>query len=71
MVYQVANAVKVPVIGMGGISSAEDVLEMRMAGATAVEIGAANLTDPMICRDIIEQLPEVMDKYGVEQWQKM
>ena len=71
MVYQVANAVKVPVIGMGGISSAEDVLEMRMAGATAVEIGAANLTDPYICRDIIEQLPEVMDKYGVEQWQKM
>ena len=71
MVYQVANVVKVPVIGMGGISSAEDVLEMRMAGATAVEIGAANLTDPMICRDIIEQLPEVMDKYGVEQWQKM
>ncbi|MBR5932237.1 MAG: dihydroorotate dehydrogenase [Lachnospiraceae bacterium] len=71
MVYQVANAVKVPVIGMGGISSAEDVLEMRMAGARAVEIGAANLTDPFICKTIIEQLPEVMDKYGVKQWQEM
>lgn len=71
MVYQVANAVKVPVIGMGGITSAEDVLEMRMAGAAAVEIGAANLTDPYICRDIIEKLPDIMDKYGVEQWQKM
>ena len=71
MVYQVANAVKVPVIGMGGISSAEDVLEMRLAGATAVEIGAANLTNPFICRDIIKQLPEVMDRYGVEKWQKM
>ena len=71
MVYQVANAVKVPVIGMGGISSAEDVLEMRLAGATAVEIGAANLINPYICRDIIEQLPDVMNRYGVEQWQKM
>lgn len=71
MVYQVANAVKIPVIGMGGISSVEDVLEMRLAGAAAVEIGAANLTDPYICRDIIEQLPKVMDKYGVEEWQKM
>ena len=58
-------------IGMGGISSAEDVLEMRLAGASAVEIGAANLTNPYICRDIIEELPKVMDKYGVEQWQKM
>ena len=56
---------------MGGISSAEDVLEMRLAGASAVEIGAANLTNPYICRDIIEELPKVMDKYGVEQWQKM
>ncbi|MCQ2512398.1 MAG: dihydroorotate dehydrogenase [Lachnospiraceae bacterium] len=66
MVYQVAQAVKVPVIGMGGISSAEDVLEMMMAGATAVEIGAANLVNPAICRDIINELPEVMDKYGYE-----
>lgn len=66
MVYQVANAVKIPVIGMGGISSAEDVLEMIMAGATAVEIGAANLVDPYICKKIIDELPGVMEKYGVE-----
>ena len=66
MVYQVANAVKVPVIGMGGVSSAEDVLEMMMAGATAVEVGAANLVDPFVCRDIIEKLPEVMKKYRIE-----
>ena len=71
MVYQTANAVQIPVIGMGGISSAEDVLEMRLAGASAVEIGAANLINPYICRDIIEELPKVMDKYGGEQWQKM
>lgn len=71
MVYQTSQAVKIPVIGMGGISSAEDVLEMKLAGATAVEIGAANLTDPTICRDIIEELPNVMDRYGVEQWQEM
>ena len=66
MVYQVANAVKVPVVGMGGVSSAEDVLEMMMAGATAVEIGAANLVNPFICRDIVEKLPEVMEKYRIE-----
>ena len=66
MVYQVAKAVRVPVIGLGGISSAENVLEMIMAGATCVEIGAANLTDPFICRDIIQQLPAVMDKYGIQ-----
>ena len=66
MVYQVANAVKVPVIGMGGVSSAEDVLEMMMAGATAVEVGAANLVNPFICRDIVEDLPRVMEKYRVE-----
>ena len=66
MVYQVAHAVSVPVIGMGGISSAEDVLEMLMAGATAVEVGAANLVDPFICRTIIEDLPRVMDKYRIE-----
>ena len=66
MVYQVANAVKVPVVGMGGVSSAEDVLEMMMAGATAVEIGAANLVNPFICRDIVEDLPRVMEKYRVE-----
>ncbi len=66
MVYQVAHAVQIPVIGMGGVASAEDVLEMMMAGARAVEIGAMNLTDPYICRDIITRLPEVMDKYGIE-----
>jgi len=66
MVYQVANAVKVPVVGMGGVSSAEDVLEMMMAGATAVEVGAANLVDPYICRDIVADLPRVMEKYRVE-----
>ena len=66
MVYQVANAVNVPVIGMGGVSSAEDVIEMMLAGATAVEIGAANLVDPFICRDIINDLPAVMAKYGIQ-----
>ena len=66
MVYQVANAVKVPVVGMGGVSSAEDVLEMMMAGATAVEVGAANLVDPFVCRDIVRDLPRVMEKYRVE-----
>ncbi len=65
MVYQVANAVSIPVIGMGGVSSAEDVLEMMMAGATAVEIGAANLVNPYICPQIIEQLPKVMEQYHI------
>ena len=65
MVYQVANAVKVPVVGMGGVSSAEDVIEMMLAGATAVQIGAANLIDPYVCRDIIAQLPAVMDQYKI------
>ncbi len=66
MVYQVAGAVSIPVVGMGGVSSAEDVIEMMLAGATAVEIGAANLTDPFICRDVVEQLPAVMDKYKID-----
>ena len=66
MVYQVANAVKIPVVGMGGVSSAEDVIEMMMAGASAVEVGAANLVDPFACRDIIEDLPRVMEKYGID-----
>lgn len=66
MVYQVAQAVDVPVIGMGGISTAEDVLEMMMAGAAAVQVGAANLVDPMACPKIIEALPEAMDRYGIE-----
>ena len=65
MVYQVANAVKIPVVGMGGVSSAEDVIEMMLAGATAVEVGAANLVNPYACRDIIRQLPEVMSKYRI------
>lgn len=65
MVYQVANAVKIPVVGMGGVSSAEDVIEMMLAGATAVEVGAANLVNPYICRDIIRKLPEVMARYGI------
>ena len=66
MVYQVANAVNIPIVGMGGVSSAEDVIELMLAGATAVEVGAANLVDPCICRDIINDLPAVMDKYGIE-----
>lgn len=66
MVYQVAKAVKIPVVGLGGVGSAEDVIEMMLAGATAVEIGAANLVDPFVCRDIIGALPEVMDKYNIE-----
>ena len=65
MVYQVASAVKIPVVGMGGVSTAEDVVEMMLAGATAVEVGAANLVDPCACRDIINDLPRVMDKYGI------
>ncbi len=66
MVYQVACAVKIPVVGMGGVSSAEDVIEMMLAGATAVEIGAKNLVDPFASRDIISALPETMNKYGIE-----
>ena len=66
MVYQVAHAVSIPVVGMGGVSSAEDVIEMMLAGASAVEVGAANLVDPYACRDIINDLPRVMQKYGIE-----
>lgn len=66
MVYQVYEAVKIPIIGMGGVSSAEDVIEMMLAGATGVEVGAANLTDPFVCKQIIEDLPSVMDKYGID-----
>lgn len=65
MVYQVSKAVNLPVIGMGGVSSAEDVIEMMLAGATAVEVGAANLVNPFACKEIIEDLPRVMDKYGI------
>lgn len=66
MVYQVASAVKIPVVGMGGVTSADDVIEMMLAGATAVQIGAANLVNPYACRDIINALPEVMKKYKIE-----
>lgn len=66
MVYQVSHAVDIPVVGMGGVSCAEDVLEMLMAGATAVEVGAQNLVNPMACREIIEALPAVMDKYRID-----
>jgi len=66
MVYQVANAVNIPVVGMGGVSTAEDVVEMMLAGATAVQVGAANLVDPFACRDIINDLPRVMDKYNIK-----
>ena len=65
MVYQAAKAVRIPIIGLGGIASAEDVIEMMLAGATAVQIGAANLTQPFICRDIIQRLPSVMDRLGI------
>ena len=65
MVYQVYNAVKLPIIGMGGVSSAEDVLELMLAGATAVEVGAANLVDPWACQKIIGDLPAVMEKYRI------
>ena len=66
MVYQVSKAVKIPVIGMGGITTAEDVIEMMLAGACAVEVGAANLINPYACKEIIESLPAVMDRYGIE-----
>jgi len=66
MVWQVCRAVKIPVVGMGGVSSAEDVIEMMAAGASAVGVGAANLADPFACRRIIEGLPAAMDKYGID-----
>ena len=66
MVYQVYEAVKIPIVGMGGVSCAEDVIEMMLAGATAVEVGAANLVNPYACRDIVEALPAAMEKYGIQ-----
>lgn len=66
MVYQVSGAISIPVVGMGGVSSAQDVIEMMLAGATAVEVGSANLVNPFACRDIINELPEVMDKYSIK-----
>ena len=81
MVYQVAKAVKIPVIGMGGVSGAEDVIEMMLSGAPAVEVGAANLVNPFASRDIVRALPEAMEKYGIknlkdiiggiQEWEKM
>lgn len=71
MVWQVSHAVKVPVVGMGGVASAEDVVEMMMAGARAVEIGAANLVNPFVCRDIVQALPGVMEKYGVKELREL
>ena len=66
MVYKVYEAVKIPIIGMGGVSTAEDVLEMMLAGATAVGVGAANLLDPYASKKIVEELPGAMEKYGIE-----
>lgn len=71
MVYRVANAVKVPVVGMGGVATAEDVIEMMMAGATAVEVGAQNLINPYACRDIVNDLPRVMEKYKISDLKKI
>lgn len=66
MVYQVYEAVKIPVVGMGGVTNADEVIEMMLAGASAVEIGAANLVDPYVCRDVINALPQAMEKYGIK-----
>ena len=66
MVYQVYEAVKIPIVGMGGIMTAEDVIEFMLAGATAVQVGAANLVNPFACRDIINMLPKTMEKYGIK-----
>ena len=66
MVYQVYEAVKIPIVGMGGVSTAEDVIELMLAGAAAVGVGAANLVEPFACNHIIENLPAVMERYGME-----
>ena len=71
MVYQVYEAVKIPLIGMGGVSSAKDVIEMMLAGATAVQVGSANLINPFACPQIIDALPEVMDQYGITNLQEI
>ena len=65
MVYQVYEAVKIPIVGMGGVSTAQDVIEMMLAGAAAVEVGAANLIDPFVCPQIIDDLPKVMEQYHI------
>ena len=66
MVWQVYNAVQIPIVGMGGVRSAEDVIELMLAGATAVEVGAANLVEPFASRDIVAGLPAAMEKYGIK-----
>ncbi|MBR6796590.1 MAG: dihydroorotate dehydrogenase [Clostridia bacterium] len=66
MVYQVYEAVKIPIMGIGGVATAEDVIEMMLAGATAVQVGAENLVNPYACKDIIEKLPEAMEAYGIK-----
>ncbi|MBQ7377182.1 MAG: dihydroorotate dehydrogenase [Clostridia bacterium] len=66
MVYQVYEAVRIPIIAMGGVSSAEDVIELMLAGGTAVQVGAANLVDPFACKRIVEELPAVMEKYKID-----
>ena len=71
MVWQAYEAVSIPIIGLGGIRSAEDVIEMMLAGATAVQIGAANLVNPFACRDIIDALPETMERYGIKTLSKL
>ena len=71
MVYQVYEAVKIPVVGMGGVTNADEVIEMMLAGASAVEIGAANLVDPYVCRDVIAALPQTMEKYGITSLQEI
>ena len=71
MVWQVAHAVSIPVVGMGGVASAEDVIEMMMAGAVAVQVGAANLVDPFACKKIIEDLPAAMDRLGINTLQEI
>ena len=65
MVWQVYEAVSIPIVGMGGVSSAEDVIEMMLAGATAVQVGAANLRNPFAAKEIVENLPRVMQTYGI------
>lgn len=65
MVYQVYESVDIPIVGIGGISTASDVIEMMLAGATAIQIGAANLVDPYVCKNVVEELPEAMEKYGI------
>ena len=66
MVYQVYEAVSIPIVGMGGVTTAEDVIELMLAGATAIGVGAANLVEPYACKTIIENLPAVMERYGME-----